>query len=116
MVTIQTAPRNDLGPIAVLDTMALGESSRRPCLSNAVRGGQFLVANSRQRVVGFAVMDQSFYGHGFMSLLIVHPEHRPTGFSRRGQIENLDEGDPEIVYFKRLPNKAAEAETGRNMP
>jgi ribosomal protein S18 acetylase RimI-like enzyme len=24
------------------------------------------------------------------------------GFSRSGRIENLDEGDPEIVYFKRL--------------
>ncbi|MCH8189974.1 MAG: hypothetical protein IIC80_01325 [Chloroflexi bacterium] len=62
------------------------------------------------------MLDRSFYGHGFISLLIVHPEHRPTGFSRNGQIENLDEGDPEIVYFKRLPNKAAEAEAGRNMP
>ena len=116
MVTVQTAPRNDLGPIADLDTMALGESSRRPFLSNAVRGGQCLVANSRQRVVGFAVLDRSFYGHGFISLHIVHPERRPTGFSRSGQIENLDEGDPEIVYFKRLPNKAADAEAGRNMP
>ncbi len=27
------------------------------------------------------------------------------GFTRSGQIENLDEGDPEIVYFKRLGAK-----------
>lgn len=27
------------------------------------------------------------------------------GFTRSGQIENLDEGDPEIVYFKRLGSK-----------
>ena len=118
MVTVQRAPRNDLGSIADLDTMVLGESSRRPFLSNAVQGEQCLVAASRQRIVGFAVMDQSSYGHGFLSLLIVHPEHRRTGFSRAlvEQIENLDKGDPEIVYFKRLPNMAAEAETGRNMP
>ena len=153
MVTVQRATRNDLGPIADLDTIVLGEASRCPFLSNAVRDGECLVAKSRQRVVGLAVMDQSFYGHGFISLLIVHPEHRrkgiaralveqiksdcPTeklfastnksnglmqavcgalGFSRSGQIENLDEGDPEIVYFKRLPNKAAAAEAGRNMP
>ena len=27
------------------------------------------------------------------------------GFVRSGRIENLDEGDPEIVYFKRLPER-----------
>lgn len=27
------------------------------------------------------------------------------GFVRSGYIENLDEGDPEIVYFKPLPKK-----------
>ena len=97
MVTVQSAPRNDLGPIADLDTMVLGKSSRSPFLSNAVQGGQCLVANSRRRVVGFAVMDQSFHGNGFMSLLIVLPEHRCTGFSRNGQFENLDKGDSEIV-------------------
>ena len=116
MVTVQTAPRNDLGPIADLDTMALGEWSRRPFLSNAVRGVQCRVAHSRHRVFGFAVFDRAVYGPGFISLRIVPHRRRPTGFSRSGQIENLDEGDPEIVYFKRLPNKAADAEAGRNMP
>ena len=28
------------------------------------------------------------------------------GFVRSGYVENLDEGDPEIVYFKRLPGRA----------
>ena len=28
------------------------------------------------------------------------------GFVRSGFIENLDEGDPELVYFKRLPDRA----------
>ncbi len=30
---------------------------------------------------------------------------KKTGFAKTGYIENLDEGDPEIVYFKRIKNE-----------
>jgi ribosomal protein S18 acetylase RimI-like enzyme len=30
--------------------------------------------------------------------------YEANGFVRSGLIENLDEGDPEIIYFKRLPD------------
>ena len=33
------------------------------------------------------------------------------GFARSGRIENLDEGDPEIVYFKRVNTRPAQAAT-----
>ncbi len=31
--------------------------------------------------------------------------YEANGFTRSGYIENLDEGDPEIIYFKLLSNK-----------
>jgi ribosomal protein S18 acetylase RimI-like enzyme len=100
--------------------------------------GHCLIARVDGGVAGYALLTQSFYGYGFIELLIVHPDYRrrgvataliraceassPTeklftstnqsnvpmqrlcetlGFVRSGMIENLDEGDPEIVYFKR---------------
>lgn len=142
MMSIEQATSNDLEDICILDRMTIGDSSRWGFLANAIKAGQCLIARNDETAVGFAVLEQSFYGHGFLSLLIVHPNHRrqgvgtaligaaemlcPTekfftstnqsnlpmqrlcealGFVRSGWIDNLDEGDPEIVYFKRVGEK-----------
>ena len=36
---------------------------------------------------------------------IAHKTYEALGFVRSGYIENLDEGDPEIIYFKRTGNR-----------
>lgn len=36
------------------------------------------------------------------SNIIAQKTYEANGFTRSGYIENLDEGDPEIIYFKRL--------------
>ncbi len=142
MITIEQATTNDLEDICILDRMTIGDSSRWGFLANAINAGQCWIARIGETTVGFAVLEQSFYGHGFLSLLIVHPNYRrqgvgtaligaaetlcPTekfftstnqsnipmqrlceslGFVRSGWIENLDEGDPEIIYFKRVGDK-----------
>lgn len=136
---MEKATEQELESIWAIDGTTIGNPSRKDFLANAVRADQCLVARIGDTMVGFGVLDQSFYGQGFISLLVTHPEHRrhgaataligriesicPTeklftstnesnviaqrvyeslGFVRSGYIENLDEGDPEIVYFKRL--------------
>ena len=139
MIVIEKAKEGDFEHVCSLDCMVLGDSSRRDLLDNAIKAGQCLVARVDECVVGFAVLNQSFYGNGFIALLIVNPEHRrrgvatalirhiesvcPTeklftstnesnepmqrlcetlGFVRSGYIENLDAGDPEIIFFKQV--------------
>jgi len=143
-IVVKKATEKNLESIWTLDCMVLGNSSRKDFLTNAVRADQCWIAQIGGTVVGFGVLEQSFYGHGFISLLIVHPNHRrrsvatalirhiesicPTeklftstnesnltaqrvfealGFVRSGCIENLDEGDPEIIYFKHLGDNSA---------
>ena len=97
------------------------------------------VADSGGELLGYGVLSHTFYGHGFVELLYVHPGRRRrgagaalllhfeslcrspklftstnlsnlpmqsllnrAGYALSGVIHNLDEGDPEVIYFKRL--------------
>ncbi len=138
-VLIRPAMVSDVHDVRAIDRAVLGDASRDRFLAHAVAAGHCLIATLDNRPVGFAVLDRSFFGHAFLALLVVHPDHRrrrvatalvrhieaicPSeklftstntsniemqrlceglGFVRSGWIENLDEGDPEIIYFKRL--------------
>jgi ribosomal protein S18 acetylase RimI-like enzyme len=144
MIFVEKATEKELQAIQTIDSLVLGNSSRKDFLANAVRAGQCLAARIGDTIVGVGRLNQTFYGQGFISLLTVHPDYRrrgvatalirhvesicPTeklftstnesnviaqrvyeslGFTRSGHIENLDEGDPEIVYFKRLGSDRA---------
>ena len=142
MILVKKATERELESVKKLGSMMPGNNSRDDFLANAVSAGQCLVARIKDIVVGFGIADRSFYGQGFISLLMVHPEHRrrgvattlihhieslctteklfistnesnitaqhvfeACGFVKSGYIENLDEGDPEIIYFKRLADR-----------
>lgn len=138
-VLVEEATGADIAGVCGLDAVILGSSRRREFLIEAIETGQCRVARIGDTLAGFAVLEQSFYGQGFISLIATHPGYRrrgaatalvqhiesvcPTeklftstnrsntdmqqvlkklGFVESGYIENLDEGDPELVYFKHI--------------
>jgi GNAT superfamily N-acetyltransferase len=137
MIEIRKAVEGDADGIISFDHVAQREEPRRSFILDSVRNGTAWVAVLADRVVGYAVLEYTFYGRGFISMLYIHPEHRGKGFgtalvqhlegvcrteklftstneSNRpmqalllklgyvpsGVINNLDPGDPEIVYFR----------------
>ena len=135
--TIENA--TELEVVCHLDRLTIGDDSRRDYLNEAIQAGNCFLVKSDLIPVGFAVFTLSFYGFGFIELLIIHPDWRrkgaastlisyleaicPTekiftstnlsntpmhhlckslGYVGSGYIDNLDENDPEIIYFKRL--------------
>ncbi|HTR62008.1 MAG TPA: GNAT family N-acetyltransferase [Candidatus Binataceae bacterium] len=127
----------------MLDETVHRGPSRRGVIGPAVAASRCAVARVDGIVRGYVLTQPDFFGHGFVQLLVVHPDYRrrglattlmraaeldaPTdklftstnhsnvaaqrllerlGFVRSGMIDNLDEGDPEIVYFKRLAPSA----------
>ena len=50
---------------------------------------------------------EKFFTSTNESNLIAQRVYETLGFVRSGYIENLDEGDPEIIYFKRLRGDSA---------
>jgi ribosomal protein S18 acetylase RimI-like enzyme len=135
-IEFRWADESDLPLIHVCDERASVHEGRRLELLRAVRQRSCLLA-MREGPLGFAVLDHSFFGHGFISLICVAPAHRgrgiglalisqverhcltsklftstnasnerarrlfaTAGFVPSGYIENLDDGDPECIFFK----------------
>ena len=121
------------------DHIARVEKERRQFIRHSVRRGIAHVAVAAGQVVGYSVLDHSFFGRGFIAMLMVHPRHRRTGigsalvrrvedlcksdtiftstnesnlpmqalleklgYRRSGIVRDLDPGDTELIYSKRL--------------
>jgi GNAT superfamily N-acetyltransferase len=145
MIEIRKAVEGDADSILSFDHVAQLEEPRRSFILDSARNGTAWVAVLADRVIGYGVLEYTFYGHGFISMLYIRPEHRGKGFgtalvqclegvcrteklftstnesnrpmqglmaklgySVSGIINNLDPGDPEIVYFKQLRTSDSE--------
>jgi ribosomal protein S18 acetylase RimI-like enzyme len=139
MCTVMEGCVQDLDGLLALDELVFGREAEKERLEAAVRSGECIVARDGETVTGFALWDRSFFGQAFISLLIVHPDHRHRhvaktlvgldeavcsvvkifasaresntaarrlleglGYVESGQIDNLHDGEHEIVYFKKL--------------
>lgn len=138
-MSIRQAITADIESIITFDHVAQVEDARRDYIARAVDAESVWVSVIKQRVVGFVIVEYSFFGCGFVTLLYTHPDFRRQGigaalmqhveticqteklftstnesnrpmhlllavrhFVPSGVVNNLDEGDPEIIYFKRI--------------
>ena len=136
---IRQATSSDKDFILEFDLMAQADPSRMRFVESAVKSADCLVAEVMGKVVGYAVLEYTFFGNGFVSMVYVADKSRRQGIARglmqalasrcetpklftstnqsnqpmqqllaalgytlSGVIHNLDEGDPELVYFLNL--------------
>lgn len=144
-LNVRLACGSDIEKLVDLDAIARREPGRRAFIAQAVSAGQCWVAvdaGDASRLLGYGVLDVSFFGHAFIPLIMVTDSQRrrgvgcailralesrcetaklftstntsnqpmqkllaKSGFIESGHIENLDEGDPEIIFVKRLPRR-----------
>lgn len=141
---VRMAKPEELHALIRIDAYAQSHASRVVQLERALLTGTCLVAEHRGELAAYLVLEQSFFGQGFIPLVCVARNHRkqglgsallaaaeaacPTsrlftstnasniaaqrlfaraGFVRSGIIENLDAGDPELVYFKAVGSHGA---------
>ena len=134
---IERATDDDLAEVIAID--AAHHPGRSEYLMEAVKAHECYIAREGWDVIGYATLNQHFFGQYFIELIVVHPNHRrkgaastliqhiekiipaeklftstnessseaqrlfeTLGFVKSGWIDNLDEGDPEIIYFKRV--------------
>ncbi|CAI3797872.1 hypothetical protein GLGCALEP_01935 [Pseudomonas sp. MM221] len=137
---VRLARQADLDALFDLDVIAQREENRREFIAHAVACGQCWVAmdtDDTALLVGYGLLDNSFFGQDFIPLIVVRDSARrrgvgaallrglesqalgaklftstnasnlpmqalleKCGFIGSGQVENLDEGDPELVFVK----------------
>ena len=139
MISIRQANECGVEALCLLDLIAGRENKRREFIRRSVASGTCFVAVVEDEVIGYGVLNYTFYDNGFVDMLYVHSGHRRRGvgvtllrhlesfcetsklfistnlsnlpmqsllaklvYVLSGVIHNLDEGDPELVYFKRL--------------
>ena len=139
MISIRPGLESDIGTLCSIDQIARQTEERREFIRTSITNGTCLIAESDSEVIGYGVLNYSFYHQGCIEMLYVSEGQRRQGTGKAlieemerqcqtpklftstnlsnlpmqsllahcgyvlsGVIHNLDEGDPEIVYFKRL--------------
>jgi ribosomal protein S18 acetylase RimI-like enzyme len=80
---LRPAEPADLGRLIAVDPSAERDPSRRSLLESSTRRGECWLAESSGTPVGFVVLQYSFYGHGFVALVVVDVLARRRGVGRR---------------------------------
>lgn len=130
----------DSAAIKAIDTSIDPDPHRAELIDAALDQGTVQVALDDLEVVGYSVVNRSFFHRPFLEMLMVAPSRRGGGIGRKllrealrnvgaagelwtstnesnarmqsllesegfeltGRVENLDPGDPELFYFKRV--------------
>ena len=142
MISIRPAVTTDIEAVCSFDLIARQADDRREFILRAVNASTCYAAVIEQGVIGYGVLNYTFYRQGYVEMLYVAADQRrrgagttllehmerqcqtpklftstnlsnlpmqallaKRGYMLSGVIHNLDEGDPEIVYCKRLSVK-----------
>lgn len=135
---------DDRDSIVAFDHVAQSDVNRVAFIERALQSETCVVVDQGGSVIGYAVLEYTFYDQGFVSMLYVaeaarrrgagrtlmreiesrcrtpklftstNESNRPMqallaslGYAPSGVIQNLDPGDPELVYFLDLSRRAA---------
>lgn len=79
MFSIRRAVKADVSAIKVFDHIAQQNQQRCALVERSVDTGNCFVVEAHQQVVGYAVLEYTFYAQGFISLLYIHPKYREQG-------------------------------------
>ncbi|MCL4299622.1 MAG: GNAT family N-acetyltransferase [Anaerolineae bacterium] len=83
MFSIRLAVHGDIDPIYGFHQVAQREGPRRDVITRSIGAGACWVIVIDEQVVGYAVLEYSFFEHGFISLLYIHPDYRRRGAGLR---------------------------------
>ena len=80
---VREAVQRDLGELCAFDHVAREERTRVEFLRQSIEAGSCLVAAREQQLLGYGILDYSFFENGFLALLYVRQGQRRQGIGAR---------------------------------
>ena len=136
---IRKSKPEDIKEIIALDHVVKYEPERKLFIIKSVKSNNCYVVVVDKRPIGYSVLEYTFFGCGFVSMLYLKEEYRRRGIGEKlmmhleskcktkklftstnksnkpmqklmkkmkyiesGIIHNLDPGDPELIYYKKI--------------
>ena len=65
--------------MVALDPFASSQHDRSTAIAEALANGQCLTAESENEILGYVVLNYSFFGFGFIPIIVVAAKHRRRG-------------------------------------
>lgn len=78
MFSIQLATENDIEEICAFDHVTLQSDERKKIIWRSVINQNCYISIDKE-IMGYAVLEYTFYETGFVSMLYVHPDYRHNG-------------------------------------
>jgi ribosomal protein S18 acetylase RimI-like enzyme len=82
MITVRLASADDLAAICAFDHLGHG-TERQGLIRHSIQQQQCHVAVIDGAVVGYVILEYTFFEFGFVTLLYTHPEFRRSGIGMR---------------------------------
>jgi predicted N-acetyltransferase YhbS len=79
MMIIRKATEADIPNIIAIDHIAVEEDDRKQHIKKWVLEGNTVIALDDANLVGYAVLEYTFFFRGFIAMLIVKPSNRRKG-------------------------------------
>ena len=79
MISIRPAVENDINALCSFDLIAQRENERRDFIRREVISGNCFVAVADEKVIGYGVLNYTFYYVGCIDMLYIHSDHRRSG-------------------------------------
>ncbi len=79
MISIRSAVENDIEALYSLDLIAHRENERREFIRRVIACGECFVAVTDEKVIGYGVLNYTFYYNGCIDMLYVDSEYRRVG-------------------------------------
>lgn len=105
-MVIQNARLDDLKKILDIDSMVIGSSNRSNYIEKSIKKKHCFIARHNDVLVGFAIVDSSFFGQNFIPLVIVHPQFRRMGIASGLMRHIIDNGSGKLFTSTNQSNEA----------
>jgi GNAT superfamily N-acetyltransferase len=79
MISIRPAVESDIEALCSFDLIAQREDERREFIRREAVSGNCFFAVEEQKVIGYGILNYTFYYNGCIDMLYIHSDHRRSG-------------------------------------